>query len=542
MSITISVPEKPVLKPKIVVFGVGGGGCNAVNNMISAGLEGVDFVVSNTDAQSLEQNKAERCIQMGTKRTQGLGAGSAPEIGFEAAEEVIGDISDAIHGAHLVFVTAGMGGGTGTGAAPVVARLAKEMGALTVGVVTKPFLFEGNRRMRVAEAGIREMEQYIDTLLVIPNQNLFRVAGQDTSFSDAFLMADKVLLGAVGGITNLMVRPGVINLDFADVRTVMAEMGKAMIGTGEASGDDRAIQAAEQALNNPLLDDISMKGARGVLISVSASDSLKLYEVEEAMQRIRSEVDEDAQIIPGTAIDESLGDVMKVSVVATGIGQQETLELPEPEEDSDSPNLTVVQKDKIAGEEVPVAATAMTAQHEEKPVFQVVSPVKNAPIAPEVATQQVATQQAAAPAFAPPPAAQQVAPQQVAPMAAEPTTEKETEYAAGGVNPFGLPPEPAGAAPMGSAPASLAPKAEAKKPKGFVARIKAKLKRIADEDSQRQHVPARSLAESAAPESAAPKATPESAAALSSMMNQEPSAGEGDDQMEIPNFLKSQAN
>ena len=318
MSITLSVPEKPILKPKIVVFGVGGGGCNAVNNMIRSGLEGVDFVVANTDAQALSQSEAERCIQMGANRTQGLGAGSHPEVGFEAAEEVIGDISDAIHGAHMVFITAGMGGGTGTGAAPVVARLAKEMGALTVGVVTKPFMFEGNRRMMIAENGIDDMQQYVDTLLIIPNQNLFRVASEQTSLNDAFSMADRVLYSAVAGITNLMVRPGMINLDFADVRTVMGEMGKAMIGTGEASGEKRGVTAAEQALNNPLLDDISMQGARGVLISISGNEDMKLYEVEEAANRIRSEVDADAQIIFGATTDPTLDDMIRISVVATG--------------------------------------------------------------------------------------------------------------------------------------------------------------------------------------------------------------------------------
>ena len=321
MSISISIPEKPILKPKIVVFGVGGGGCNAVNNMISGLLEGVDFVVANTDAQSLAQSQAACSIQMGVKRTQGLGAGSQPEVGFDAAEEVIGEITDAMSGAHMVFITAGMGGGTGTGAAPVVARIAKEQGALSVGVVTKPFLFEGNRRLDIAEEGIIEIEKYVDTLVVIPNQNLFRIASEQTSLSEAFAMADRVLFSAVAGIANLMVRPGLINLDFADVRTIMSEMGKAMIGTGEARGEQRAIVAAENALNNPLLDDVTMKGAKGVLISVSGHKDMTLYEVEQATNRIRCEVDKDAQIIFGATTDETLDDLLRVSLVATGIEQ-----------------------------------------------------------------------------------------------------------------------------------------------------------------------------------------------------------------------------
>ncbi len=361
MSITISIPEKPILKPKIVVFGVGGGGCNAVNNMIHSDLEGVDFVVANTDAQSLAQNDAERCIQMGAKRTQGLGAGSHPEIGFEAAEEVIGDISDAIHGAHMVFVTAGMGGGTGTGAAPVVARLAKEMGALTVCVVTKPFMFEGNRRMAIAEAGIEEMQKYVDTLLIIPNQNLFRVSSEQTSLTEAFSMADRVLFSAVAGITNLMVRPGMINLDFADVRTVMGEMGKAMIGTGEAEGEKRGIEAAEHALNNPLLDDVSMKGARGVLISISGDENLKLYEVEEAANRIRSEVDPDAQIIFGTTTDPSLGNLLRVSVVATGIDQQDEMAISEPKDKEPENHLSSDLKIVGGTDDIPAQATPQVA-------------------------------------------------------------------------------------------------------------------------------------------------------------------------------------
>ncbi len=322
MTINLKMPDIRELKPRITVFGVGGAGGNAVNNMIEAGLMGVEFVVANTDAQALTLSKAERIIQMGVQVTEGLGAGSQPEVGRAAAEEVIDEIRDHLSGAHMIFVTAGMGGGTGTGAAPVVARAARELGILTVGVVTKPFHFEGVRRMRVAEAGIEELQKSVDTLIIIPNQNLFRIANERTTFADAFAMADQVLYSGVACITDLMVKEGLINLDFADVRSVMREMGKAMMGTGEASGDKRAIQAAEAAIANPLLDDVSMKGARGLLISITGGNDLTLYEVDEAATRIREEVDQDANIILGATFDESLDGTIRVSVVATGIDQE----------------------------------------------------------------------------------------------------------------------------------------------------------------------------------------------------------------------------
>ncbi|MBX3447847.1 MAG: cell division protein FtsZ [Parvibaculaceae bacterium] len=324
MSIKLSVPQTQELKPRITVFGVGGAGGNAVNNMIEAGLEGVDFVVANTDAQALALSSAERRIQLGESITEGLGAGSRPEVGCAAAEEALHEIVEHLQGAHMVFITAGMGGGTGTGAAPVIARAAREHGILTVGVVTKPFQFEGSRRMRLAEEGIRDLQQYVDTLIIIPNQNLFRVANENTTFADAFGMADQVLHSGVAGITDLMMKPGLINLDFADVRTVMNEMGKAMMGTGEASGDNRAIEAAEAAISNPLLDEVSMKGAKGVLINITGGMDLTLYEVDEAANRIRSEVDPDANIIVGSTFDTSLDGRMRVSVVATGIEAAET--------------------------------------------------------------------------------------------------------------------------------------------------------------------------------------------------------------------------
>ena len=321
MALNLTPPDISELKPRITVFGVGGAGGNAVNNMITAGLQGVDFVVANTDAQALTMSKAQRIVQMGTQVTQGLGAGSQPDVGAAAAQEVIDEIRDHLSGANMVFVTAGMGGGTGTGAAPVIAKTARDMGILTVGVVTKPFHFEGQRRMRTAESGIAELHKVVDTLLIIPNQNLFRVANEKTTFADAFAMADQVLYSGVACITDLMVKEGLINLDFADVRAVMREMGKAMMGTGEASGEKRALTAAEAAIANPLIDDSSMKGARGLLISITGGKDLTLFEVDEAATRIREEVDADANIIVGATFDETLDGIIRVSVVATGIEQ-----------------------------------------------------------------------------------------------------------------------------------------------------------------------------------------------------------------------------
>jgi len=310
------------LKPRITVIGVGGAGGNAVNNMISSRLEGVEFIVANTDSQALAQSRTERRIQLGTAVTQGLGAGSRPDIGRAAAEESMDELTGMLTGCNMVFITAGMGGGTGTGAAPVIARAARDMGILTVGVVTKPFHFEGAHRMRTAESGIDELTQYVDTLIIIPNQNLFRVATERTTFADAFKMADDVLHSGVRGVTDLMIMPGLINLDFADIRTVMSEMGKAMMGTGEAEGDKRAVEASEAAISNPLLDDTSMKGAKGVLINITGGLDMTLFEVDEAANRIRDEVDPDANIIFGSTFDEKLNGKMRVSVVATGIDSE----------------------------------------------------------------------------------------------------------------------------------------------------------------------------------------------------------------------------
>ncbi|MBX3498866.1 MAG: cell division protein FtsZ [Alphaproteobacteria bacterium] len=320
MTISLSLPQQESdLKPRITVIGVGGAGGNAVNNMISSALEGVEFVVANTDAQALGQSLADRRIQLGISITQGLGAGARPAVGKQAAEEALPEIMQALEGSNMVFVTAGMGGGTGTGAAPVIAQAARDQGILTVGVVTKPFHFEGRRRMTMADDGISELEKYVDTLIIIPNQNLFKIANEKTTFADAFKMADDVLYSGVRGVTDLMVMPGLINLDFADIRTVMGEMGKAMMGTGEAEGPDRAKAAAEAAISNPLLEDASMKGAKGVLINITGGLDMTLLEVDEAANRIREEVDPDADIIFGSTFDAAMQGRMRVSVVATGI-------------------------------------------------------------------------------------------------------------------------------------------------------------------------------------------------------------------------------
>ena len=319
MTINLSLPMTHEMKPKITVVGVGGAGGNAVNNMITSHLEGVEFVTCNTDAQSLAACLTDRKIQLGNTITHGLGAGARPEVGRAAAEEALDEILEQLSGSHMVFITAGMGGGTGTGAAPVIARAVREQGILTVAVVTKPFHFEGAHRMRLAEAGLTDLQQFVDTLIVIPNQNLFRLANERTTFSDAFRMADQVLHMGVRGVTDLMVMPGLINLDFADIRTVMSEMGKAMMGTGEAEGERRAIEGAEAAISNPLLDDVSMKGARGVLINITGGLDMTLYEVDAAANRIREEVDPNANIIFGSTFDNSMQGRMRVSVVATGI-------------------------------------------------------------------------------------------------------------------------------------------------------------------------------------------------------------------------------
>ncbi len=353
MTLNLSMPGQVDLKPRITVFGVGGAGGNAVNNMIEKDLEGVEFVVANTDAQALQQSKSGNMVQLGVKVTEGLGAGARPSVGAAAAEESIEQIVDHLAGAHMCFITAGMGGGTGTGAAPIIAQAARELGVLTVGVVTKPFQFEGAKRMRQAEDGVDALQKVVDTLIIIPNQNLFRLANEKTTFTEAFSLADDVLYQGVKGVTDLMVRPGLINLDFADVRAVMDEMGKAMMGTGEAEGEDRAIQAAEKAIANPLLDEISLRGAKGVLINITGAHDLTLFELDEAANRIREEVDPEANIIVGSTLDTDMQGMMRVSVVATGIDASEVrTELPVPRRPLASPLKKVV-----SNEDQPVAAT-----------------------------------------------------------------------------------------------------------------------------------------------------------------------------------------
>jgi cell division protein FtsZ len=358
MAINLKVPESKELRPRITVLGVGGAGGNAVNNMIEAGLEGVDFVVANTDAQALAQSKATRRIQLGATTTEGLGAGAQPEVGAKGAEESMTEIMEQLSGAHMVFIAAGMGGGTGTGAAPVIARAVREAGILTVGVVTKPFSLEGDRRMRVAERGIQELQQFVHTLIVIPNQNLFRVANDRTTMAQAFAMADEVLHAGVRGVTDLIVMPGLINLDFADIKSVISEMGKAMMGTGEAEGEDRAMRAADMAISNPLLDDVTMKGAKGVLINITGGPDLMLFEVEQAANRIRAEVDPDANIIFGNTILDDMEGRIRVSVVATGI-DAELSRMPLPEKVRPlHPHLNLKQPARVAQPE-PVRAEPM---------------------------------------------------------------------------------------------------------------------------------------------------------------------------------------
>jgi len=393
MTLNLSMPGHDELKPRITVFGVGGAGGNAVNNMIEKQLDGVDFVVANTDAQALQQSAATNRVQLGIKVTEGLGAGARASVGAAAAEESIEQIVDHLAGAHMCFITAGMGGGTGTGAAPIIAQAARELGVLTVGVVTKPFQFEGAKRMRQAEDGVDALQKMVDTLIIIPNQNLFRLANEKTTFTEAFSMADDVLYQGVKGVTDLMVRPGLINLDFADVRAVMDEMGKAMMGTGEADGEDRAIQAAEAAIANPLLDEISLRGARGVLINITGSHDLTLFELDEAANRIREEVDPDANIIVGSTLDTAMEGTMRVSVVATGIDATDELtEIPVPRRSLSAPlKQTVEAEEPVAAQEIEEPAAAIVAEAAEEPSLFETIETRQEPAAP-VAEAAPATQ------------------------------------------------------------------------------------------------------------------------------------------------------
>jgi cell division protein FtsZ len=441
MAITLASNQPAELKPRITVVGVGGAGGNAVNNMIRAKLEGVEFVVANTDAQALAQSLAERRLQLGVGVTQGLGAGSRPDVGRVAAEESMQELLEHVQGSHMVFVAAGMGGGTGTGAAPVIARACREAGMLTVGVITKPFHFEGQHRMKLAEAGIEELQQNVDTLIIIPNQNLFRVANERTTFADAFKMADDVLYSGVRGVTDLMVMPGLINLDFADIRSVMGEMGKAMMGTGEAEGDNRSIDAAQKAISNPLLDDVSMKGAKGVLINITGGMDMTLFEVDEAANRIRDEVDPDANIIFGSTFDESLNGRMRVSVVATGIDAAQAVQRP--------PQATTVVKLAQRPTIRPVTATA--------PAMAAPAASMSIPAAPQM-TGSVAMKMEPAPAPVAPAPAPVVAEAAPAPVMAE---QAPAELPAAPAEAF-IPPKPVEVAPAAAqAPAPANPFAEA---------------------------------------------------------------------------------
>jgi cell division protein FtsZ len=382
MPISLTAPKVLELKPRIVVFGVGGAGGNAVNNMIEADLQGVEFVVANTDAQALHFSKAECTIQMGPAITGGLGAGADPEKGAQSAEDSIDEINAQIEGAHMVFITAGMGGGTGTGAAPVIARMARERGILTVGVVTKPFRFEGDRRMKIAEQGIDSLQSAVDTLIVIPNQNLFRITNDKTTVTDAFSMADEVLHSGVRGLTSLMVQPGLINLDFADVRTVMNEMGKALMGTGEAGGENRAVEAARAAIANPLLDDVAIRGAQGVLINITGGADLTLHEVDEAAEHIRAEVDEGANIIVGATFDDSLDGIMRVSVVATGIEMNGSARQSAPEVTKAAP---IMNRPAMQVPTTPLPPVEPEVQHvETTPVADEMPMFEAAPEAPQM--------------------------------------------------------------------------------------------------------------------------------------------------------------
>ncbi|OIQ44377.1 MAG: cell division protein FtsZ [Roseobacter sp. MedPE-SW] len=392
MTLNLSMPGQEELAPKITVFGVGGAGGNAVNNMIAKELEGVDFVVANTDAQALQQNAAKSRIQLGVKVTEGLGAGARPSVGSASAEESIEQIVDHLAGAHMCFITAGMGGGTGTGAAPIIAQAARELGVLTVGVVTKPFQFEGNKRMKQAEEGVEALQKVVDTLIIIPNQNLFRLANEKTTFTEAFSMADDVLYQGVKGVTDLMVRPGLINLDFADVRAVMDEMGKAMMGTGEAEGEDRAVQAAEKAIANPLLDEISLRGAKGVLINITGAHDLTLFELDEAANRIREEVDPEANIIVGSTLDTAMEGKMRVSVVATGIDATDVMtEMPVPRRPMSAP-----LKKSVSNEQSRPAPLELNTPVEQPQVAAGAAPAAQEPsLFESLDVQQVAAQEQA---------------------------------------------------------------------------------------------------------------------------------------------------
>jgi cell division protein FtsZ len=568
MTLNLSAPgAEQNLKPRIVVVGVGGAGCNAVNNMISTNLEGVEFVVANTDAQALSQSASERRIQLGVNITSGLGAGARPDIGRAAAEEALDTIIDHLQGCHMAFITAGMGGGTGTGAGPVIARAAREQGILTVGVVTKPFQFEGNHRMRLAEEGIEELQHFVDTLIVIPNQNLFRICNENTTFADAFRMADNVLHSGVRGVTDLMVMPGMINLDFADIRTVMSEMGKAMMGTGEAGGEKRSVNAAEAAIANPLLDDVSMRGARGVLINITGGPDMTLFEVDEAANRVREEVDPDANIIFGSTFDANMEGAMRVSIVATGI-DAEASTLPRPAmislvHDADRGRTAAPAQPKATpAAEPPVETTAEVAPAETAAVADETPKPAVAEARPDLIEAAMAAQAAAKPAgLAMPqrsePAAPVAASAFIAPKPVEPA-----------VSEAGRMPAPRKAEPFAEAAMTNAPaKEEKRRGRSLFQKVTGAMNGLVGDEPAAAPRPVQQRREPTAGPSlppATPVATPTAEVpaprpvvqpapepapqpvqpTLANLDQSESSQGTGsdDDMLEIPAFLRRQAN
>ena len=567
MTLNLSLPGHDDLKPRITVFGVGGAGGNAVNNMIEKELDGVEFCVANTDAQALQQSKSTAKIQMGVKVTEGLGAGARATVGAAAAEESIEQIVDQLAGAHMCFITAGMGGGTGTGAAPIIAQAARELGVLTVGVVTKPFQFEGNKRMRQAEEGVEALQKVVDTLIIIPNQNLFRLATENTTFTEAFALADDVLYQGVKGVTDLMVRPGLINLDFADVRAVMDEMGKAMMGTGEAEGEDRAKQAAQKAIANPLLDEISLKGAKGVLINITGGYDLTLFELDEAANEIREMVDPDANIIVGSTLDTSMEGKMRVSVVATGIDAlAKTGDVPVPRR-SMSMNQPIRNPEPAQRREEP-AARAPQPEYREAPRQQPAAREERQP-----APRQDERQQPAARQPAPRQDDRQVAPRHeerslFESMEDDRRQQPEDDYADmqdTGYEDDALPPpayrprpEPeieaseTFVAPRAPAPGTPTPEAMARlqaavgrqaKP-GSVPRVTEQAPRAAEGEKPRFGINSlinRMTGQGEAPAQPAPRQQPQ-VSALRDQPRADPQADADQERIEIPAFLRRQAN
>ncbi len=538
MTLHLSMPGNEDLRPRITVFGVGGAGGNAVNNMIEQELDGVEFVVANTDAQALQQSRAGNKVQMGVKVTEGLGAGARATVGAAAAEESIEAIVDHLAGAHMCFITAGMGGGTGTGAAPIIAQAARELGVLTVGVVTKPFQFEGGKRMKQAEDGVEALQKVVDTLIIIPNQNLFRLANENTTFTEAFALADDVLYQGVKGVTDLMVRPGLINLDFADVRAVMDEMGKAMMGTGEAEGQERAVQAAEKAIANPLLDEISLEGAKGVLINITGSHDLTLFEVDEAANKIREKVDPDANIIVGSTLDTGMDGRMRVSVVATGIDASADLkEVPVPRRSMAAPLTQHVSAEHYeegaepAAAEPAPAATEAPAQ-DPQPVAARIEEPEAAPELPIFGSERAA--------IAPPVAPAATVEDDLPPPAYQPRPEPQVEA-----------PAESFVAPRAPAPGTPSPEALARLRAAVEARPEARTAdpRPAEEEAPRADRPRfgintliNRMAGHGQEPAETPAPRPEPQVRQLHETPAEPEADPDQEKIEIPAFLRRQAN